>query len=181
MRRRLGSLVITTAALFGAAVFVTACLPMPPGGGGGTTTTTQPHPVTTTTLKAGEPIGPHQHYDGIVNGQATKPVIYVVCPGPAAGGTGPPAAGQTVAVHQVASGGGDTGSSAHEIWAQFGKDLFHVVAFQNYDTPGEIPTTLQLPCQGTGVVDFTTCFGTLPCAADAVDDLVTVTFENIAV
>jgi len=149
-----------------AAVLLGACLPVtPPGGGGG-----------------GAPIGPHQHYVGVVNGSTTKAVIDVVCPGPAGGNrTGPPAANQTVAVHQVASGGGDTGSVAHELWAQFPKDLLHLVAFHTYDTPGTIPASLRLPCSGTGIIDFTTCFGTLPCATDAVDDLVPVTFVNIAV
>jgi hypothetical protein len=166
----------------------TQCGPAPGGGGGSTTTTTattsttQPIPVTTTTtIKVGEPIGPEQHYLGLVNGTNTKATISVVCPGPAAARTGPPAGGQTVAVTQVAAGGGDTGSMGHEIWTQFGTDQLHVVAFANYDTPATIPTTLQLPCEGTGTVDFTTCFGTLPCAADAVDNVVTVTFVNIAV
>jgi hypothetical protein len=67
-----------------------------------------------------------------------------------------------------------------EVWTQFGSDQFHVVAFTSYDTPATIPTTLQLPCEGTGTVDFTTCFGTLPCAVDAIDNIVTVTFVNIA-
>ena len=127
-----------------------------------------------------ESIGPEQHYLGLVNGKNAKATIMVVCPGPAAGGTGPPAGNQTVAVTQVATGGGNTGSMGHEVWTQFGADRFHVVAFANYDTPATIPTTLQLPCQGTGLVDFTTCFGTMPCAADSVDNIVTVTFVNIA-
>jgi hypothetical protein len=135
----------------------------------------------TTTVPAGASIEPNQHFVGLVNGKNGAAVIEVVCPGPAAlGRTGPPAGNQMVAAHHVASGGGDTGSVAHELWAQFGKDLFHVVAFSTYDTPGTIPNILQLPCQGTGTVAFTSCFGTLPCASSAVDDIVTVTFVNIA-
>jgi hypothetical protein len=140
-----------------------------------------PSSVTTTTIKVGDPIEPEQHYLGLVNGTNAKATIYVVCPGPAAGRTGPPAGNQTVAVTQVATGGGDTGSIAHEVWTQFATDPLHVVSFATYDTPATIPTTLQLPCEGTGTVDFTTCFDTLPCAVDAVDNIVTVTFVNIAV
>jgi hypothetical protein len=125
-------------------------------------------------------IGPNQHYKGLVNGEHTGAVIYVVCPGPAIGQTGPPAGNQTVAVRRARSGGGYTGSFAHEIWAQFGSDQLHVVGFTHYNVAEPIPTELRLPCQGTGTVTFTTCFGTMPCAADATADTVTVTFENIA-
>ena len=127
-------------------------------------------------------IRPHQHYIGLVNDTHTNAAIYVVCPGPADGTrTGPPAGNQSVSVERVASGGGYTGSIAREIWAQFNKDYFNVVGFTTYRTPQPIPTSLQLPCSGTGTVTFTTCFGTLPCAADAKDDVVPVTFVNLAV
>jgi len=182
MRSRYGVTAATAVGILAAAMGLSACISMPvPASGGGTTTNTTAGSVTTTTMPTGARIGPHQHFVGLVNGKNSAAVVNVVCPGPAAGGrTGPPVSGQTVAVRQVASGGGDTGSVAQRLWAQFGKDLFHVVAFTNYDAPGTIPTTLQLPCQGTGTIAFTTCFGTLPCAADAVDDIVTVTFVNIA-
>ena len=128
------------------------------------------------------PIGPGQHFVGLVNNKHVGAVIYVVCPGPAGGNrTGPPAGNQTVKVVRVASGGGYTGSSAHEIWAEFNKDAIHVVGFTTYNTPKAIPTSLQLPCSGTGTVTFTTCFGSLPCAANAKNNVVPVTFENIAV
>ena len=127
-------------------------------------------------------IKPNQHYIGLVNDTHTNAVIYVICPGPADGTrTGPPAGNQTVSVKRVASGGGYTGSLAHGIWAQFNKDSSNVVGFSTYRTPQQIPPSLQLPCSGTGTVTFTTCFGTLPCAADAKDDVVPVTFVNLAV
>jgi hypothetical protein len=85
-----------------------------------------------------------------------------------------------VSVKRVASGDGYTGSLAHEIWAQFNTDDFNVVGFTGYRTPQPIPTSLQLPGGGTGTVTFTTCFGTLLCAVDAKDDVVPVTFVNIA-
>jgi hypothetical protein len=126
------------------------------------------------------PIRPHQHYVGLVNAKHVGAVIYVVCPGPATGQSGPPAGNQTVAVRKVLSGGGYTGSFAREIWAQFGRDEFHVVAFTAYNVAKPIPTSLRVPCQGTGTVTFTTCFGTLPCAANSKANTVPVTFENIA-
>jgi len=128
------------------------------------------------------PIGPNQHYLGLVNNKHVGAVIYVICPGPPGGNrTGPPAGNQTVKVVRVTSGGGYTGSSAHEIWAEFDKDSLHLVAFTSYNTAKAIPTSLQLPCSGTGTVRFTTCPGTLPCRANAKDDVVPVTFENPAV
>jgi hypothetical protein len=126
------------------------------------------------------PVGPRQHYIGLVNAEHTGAIIYVVCPGPASR-SGPPAGGQTVAVRKVLSGGGYTGSFAHEIWARFGNDQVHVVGFTAYNVDKPIPTSLRLPCQGTGSVTFTTCSGTQPCAANSKPDTVTVTFENIAV
>jgi hypothetical protein len=125
------------------------------------------------------PIKPNQHFIGLVNNKHVGAVIYVFCPGPP-GGTGPPAGNQTVKVVRVSSGGGYTGSSAHEIWAEFNKDAVNVVGFTTYNTAKAVPTGLRLPCSGTGTVTFTTCFGTLPCTADAKDNVVPVTFENIA-
>ena len=186
MNKRGLQVAATAAAILAFAVVVSACLPVvPPGSGGGTTTTTLPM-VTTTTIPAGAPIGPDEHFVGLVNGvdgttASAKPVITVVCPGPAtADRTGPPVAGQTVDVHQVTSGGGNTGSLAPALWAVFPNDLLHVVGFTRYDTPANIPTTVQLPCEGTGTVTFTSCFGPVACAADAIDYTVTVTFINIA-
>jgi hypothetical protein len=133
-----------------------------------------------TPAAATTPIRPNQHYIGLVNAEHTGAVIYVVCPGPASGQTGPPAGGQTVAVRKVLSGGGYTGSFAREIWAQFGNDQVNVVGFTAYDVAKPIPTALRFPCQGAETVTFTTCFGTVPCAANSKPDTVTVTFENIA-
>src|ERR1700704_216141 len=86
------------------------------------------------------PIGPNQHFVGLVNNRHADAVIYVICPGPAGGDrTGPPAGNQTVKVVRVASGGGYTGSSAHKIWAEFNKDAIHVVGFTRYNTAKAIP------------------------------------------
>ena len=131
---------------------------------------------------ASQSVGPNQHYLGLVNGKNAGAVIEVVCPGPAGlNRTGPPVGGQTVGVVRAASGGGFTGSLAHVIWAEFNQSQANAVGFATYRTPKPISTTLQLPCGGTGTVTFTTCFGTLPCASNARDDVVLVTFLNIAV
>jgi len=131
---------------------------------------------------AGPAIGPNQHYLGSVNGKHADAVIRVVCPGPAGGTrTGPPTANQTVRVTRVRAGGGYTGAQGHKVWAEFGNDKMHVVGFARYGVTHPIPTTLRLPCQGKGTVRFTTCFGTLPCSSTAKDDVVRVTFVNVAV
>jgi hypothetical protein len=71
------------------------------------------------------------------------------------------------------------GWRVHRIVGQ--PDAIHVVGFTTYNTAKAIPTSLQLPCSGKGTVTFTTCFGTVPCAANARNDVVPVTFENLAV
>lgn len=137
--------------------------------------------TSTSAAGAATPIRPHQHYIGLINRRHVNATIYVVCPGPATlNRTGPPAGNQTVSVVRVLTGSGDTGSLGHTIWAEFNGDLTHVAHFTHYNTPASIPTSLQLPCQGTGTVTFTTCFGTLPCTVDARDDVVPVSFINIA-
>jgi hypothetical protein len=184
MRMRSSVAASLSLAMFAAALLAGACVRLPPSGGGGTSTTTASTTTSSTTAVpgGGAAIGPNQRFVGLVNGTNQGAVVYVVCGGPIlAGSTGPPAGGQTVEVRQVASGGGNTGSIANGLWAEFGADLFHSVAFTSYDAPGSIPGSLRLPCEGTGTIGFTSCFGTRPCAADAVDDVVTVTFVNIAV
>ena len=138
--------------------------------------------VATPAAASTSPIRPNQHYIGLVNGKHAGAVIYVACPGPIfPGRTGAVVGNQTVAVRHVRRGVGYTGSFAQRIWAQFGSDAIHVVGFTSYNVAEPIPTSLQLPCQGTGTVTFTTCFGTLPCAADTRPAVVPVTFLNIAV
>src|SRR5438128_10599232 len=79
------------------------------------------------------PIRPNQHYIGLVNGKHVGAVIYVVCPGPEGGDrTGPPAGNQHAKVVRVASSGGYTGSSAHELRAEVNKHGLHVVGITTY-------------------------------------------------
>ena len=87
----------------------------------------------------------------------------MVCPGPVGGptSTGHPIAGQSVEVFLVlppiTPALGYTGSSAHEIDAYFGplsSAANPPVRLTGYFVKFAIPTTLNLPCGGTGVVDF---------------------------
>lgn len=125
-------------------------------------------------------VGPDRSFVGVVNGSSDKPTINVVCPGPA-GGTaarGAPASGQSVAVRvsPALSGPGFTGSTATRIVAVFNDDRSMTVTFRHYDHPKSIPTSLRLPCGGTGVVRFVP----RPKNASRQIDRVRVTYANIA-
>ena len=133
------------------------------------------------------PIGQNQHFLGLVNGSNNDPVVYVVCPGPiTAGRTGPVAGGQTMSVAEVANGVGFT-SIFSSVNAWFvppstvppfpGPPQLH---FTEYGVPQTIPTSFQVPCGGTGQVDFSSCPYLAPCAYGWVPDLVNVRFIDIA-
>jgi hypothetical protein len=112
------------------------------------------------------PIGPGQFFTGLVNGNGTSTgtaepaVIKMVCPGPiVAGETGHPLAGQTVAAlpASVSSGtvAGYTGSAADRIDVDFGVPATTApVTLTDWAVPAAIPTSLLLPCSGTGTVAF---------------------------
>lgn len=121
-------------------------------------------------------IGPNQHFIGLVNGKHAGAVIYVVCAGPA-GGTGPVAGGQTVAVKRVRSGGGDTGAGGGVVYARITPSS--IVEMRRYGQSESIPSSTQVPCQGTGVVTFSTCPLPQPCGAGAKVDSVPVEYVNL--
>lgn len=109
-------------------------------------------------------IGPRQYFAGSVNGSLGTPkpaIIKVVCPGPA-GVSGHPLSGQTVEVGLAIStvpNAGYTGKRATSIAAFFGAQPPvptgpGQVTFTRYRVPQAIPTSLMLPCSGTGVVTF---------------------------
>ena len=116
------------------------------------------------------PVGPKQYFTGVINGKAgntTTPItIKMACFGPIRPGeTGHPLGGQTLAVHQLfppASGSlGYTGNDAAigvfftappPAAAQPGATT---PVFTRYDRPQPLPTSLTLPCAGTGTVWFT--------------------------
>ncbi|MCO5993185.1 hypothetical protein [Actinoallomurus rhizosphaericola] len=128
------------------------------------------------------PIGPDQGFHGLVNGAHDKAVIKMVCPGPAyPDQTGHPVAGQTLAVAPGAvstKGGGYTGSLGTSVAVALSAvSTGEPIVFHAYNVPQDIPTSISLPCYGTGTIRFVP----LPTSGTAVPDDVTVTFVNIAV
>ncbi|RCG31573.1 hypothetical protein DQ384_08345 [Sphaerisporangium album] len=107
------------------------------------------------------PIGPNQYFSGLVNGQSTSAIIRMACFGPVRPGqTGHPMAGQTAGVRPApsssTSGVGYTGSAATAIGVAFrnASSATPPIVLRYYGVAAEIPTTLTLPCYGSGVVEF---------------------------
>lgn len=108
----------------------------------------------------------HQYFAGSVNGSLGTPVpavVKVVCPGPATPGQrGHPLAGQTVEVGltlPAVSNPGYTGKDGRTIGVFFGPPPPGAagpgqVRFTRYLVSKPIPTSLELPCGGTGTVTF---------------------------
>lgn len=137
---------------------------------------------------SGAHVGPRQYFTATVNGMTgeTAPVVIkMVCAGPSA--TGHPLAGQTVAVHEIfaPSGGttalGYTGRRATSIGVFFGPPpaISSTTAYINITRYGSkaIPTTLTLPCSGSGQATFVP----LPLNPSEHSIAVPVTFGNITV
>ncbi|MGZ4688706.1 MAG: hypothetical protein ACXVJW_08745 [Acidimicrobiia bacterium] len=134
---------------------------------------------------AHQPIGPNQHFAGRVNGTRTSAVIKTVCAGPIwAGRTGPIAGGQTLSVVRKRRGHGSTGLFT-QVYAWFVPQSATTTSpgqlkFTSYNAPQAIPTSIAVPCDGTGQVEFSSCPYLAPCAYGWVPDYVTVQFVNIA-
>jgi hypothetical protein len=129
-------------------------------------------------------VGPDQSFVGLVNGHATDATVDVVCPGPAATGrTGHPTSGQTLGVQSpppAAATSGFTGTKARSIAAVFVSKVavasqVSAVSFTQYGTE-PLPTTLLLPCSGTGTV----VFSARPTSKSARTSRVMVSFANLA-
>jgi hypothetical protein len=127
------------------------------------------------TAGAAHRVGPHQFFTGVINGEdgnTTVPIpIEMACFGPVTPGeTGHPMGGQTLAVHQLfppsmAGTLGETGDDS-SISVFFGApppapipgtsspSVGKRVSFTRYDKAKELPTSLTLPCGGTGTVWF---------------------------
>lgn len=113
----------------------------------------------------GSRVAPRQHFTAEVNGasgESHPAVIRMACFGPIRPGeTGHPMGGQTVAVERVppsTPGSGYTGDRANSIGAFFGAPPpgaanSSYVRFAEYGTKA-IPTSLELPCSGSGKVSF---------------------------
>jgi hypothetical protein len=142
--------------------------------------------VTGVPAGAQPPIGPNQHFSGLVDGTRTSAIVYTVCGGPAwAGRVGPVAGGQTLAVTKARTGHGQTGPFT-QIYAWFvpqsgGPTTAPTqLKFTSYRAPQPIPSSVQVPCDGTGMVEFSSCPYLAPCAFGWIPDYVTVQFVNIA-
>jgi hypothetical protein len=111
-------------------------------------------------------VGPKQYFTGVINGKdgnTTIPIkIKMACTGTLQ--TGHPRAGQTLAVHQLfppaSSSLGYTGKDSM-IGVFFaapppgaGQANAMTRMFTRYDRPQPLPTSLTLPCAGTGTVWF---------------------------
>jgi hypothetical protein len=114
-------------------------------------------------------VGPKQYFTGVVNGidgNTANPItINMVCGGPAS--SGHPAAGQTLAVHELfpPSPTGSLGYTGNDkkIGVFFkappaarsrARKSSSTPTFVRYDKPVALPTSLTLPCSGTGTVWF---------------------------
>jgi len=134
--------------------------------------------------RAGQPVRPHQHFIGLVNGSNFMPVVHTVCAGPGTPGrTGPVAGGQTLAVARVARGHGYTGPLS-QVYAWFAPDASgpppQTVLLTDYGTEHAVPASVRVPCDGRGEVHFSPCPYLAPCVAGWVPDVVAVRFVNIA-
>jgi hypothetical protein len=112
-------------------------------------------------------VGPDQAFRALVNGHSGYPApvtINMACFGPSQPGqTGHPTAGQSVTVllgAATVSQAGFTGPNATSIGVFFGppppasRSGAGPVTFTRYGVPKAIPTSLVLPCSGTGRVTF---------------------------
>lgn len=113
------------------------------------------------------PVGPHQYFYGQVFGSTNSTaqnVIDVACAGPAA--VGHPFPGQSVEIQQLAvpvptTPPGYTGNFGAEvnadlIWSRGTVTMVTPIAtFTSYGVKLPIPTSITVPCDGSGVMSFT--------------------------
>ncbi|GAA1531800.1 hypothetical protein GCM10009827_056890 [Dactylosporangium maewongense] len=125
------------------------------------------------------PIAPNNPFVGLVNDQTPNATIRMACFGPVhIGQTGHPMDGQTVKVLPVTgpttSQAGYTGSAANSVLVSFGpaSSTTSPIVLRTWAVSAKIPTTLVLPCYGTGTVTF----APYPTSATARSATVQVTF-----
>ena len=126
-------------------------------------------------------IAPNQIFAGLVNGKFSDAIVKVACPLPIRPGeTGRALRGQSlevVAPPVIAQQFGDTGAKGTSVVAQVSppSSVTSGVRFTRYGVKKEFPTTVPVPCSGTGVVSFTP----LPGSRTARTATATVTYANI--
>jgi hypothetical protein len=105
------------------------------------------------------PIGPNEYFSGFINNHPPgKAVITVICPGPV--NTGHPASGQKIEVKTAQPTStfdtGFTGSAGTKITAALAPSATTTIlaSFTSYFVPKNIPTSITVPCSGTGKVVF---------------------------
>jgi len=123
-------------------------------------------------------VGPHQWFVGEVNGTSNDATVNVVCPGPSTMGRALP--GQTLAVSPslvILQNSGNTGAKGRKIVALIGPAVSTAasVVFTKYNSPQPFPTTVPVPCSGTGTVSFVP----LPGSPGAKTGTVSVSYVNI--
>ena len=130
------------------------------------------------------PIGHRQHFEGMVNGHTPRAHINVICGGPAT--TGHPGRGQTVRVVRVIPPftryQGFTGSAANRIaarltWPTATGSPLRIASFTSYGVNMPIPTSIKVPCSGTGTMVFVP----LPGSTSARRAIVHVSFQSLGV
>ena len=131
--------------------------------------------VTVSGVASGQPanilVGPKEHFTAQVNGHSKRAVVAVVCSMPLqTGETGYPLAGQSVGLEL--GGAGRTGSLATSIVTTFTPTA--TVTFTQYETQS-LPSTLVLPCAGSGTVTF----APEPTSSTARSASVTVTYASV--
>jgi len=130
-------------------------------------------------------IGPGEHFVGLVNKHTANAIILMACGPPLSPNeTGHPLGGQTIAVEPpptTAGSTGFTGTRGRSITAGFvlakpEPATNGPVTFSHYGSEA-IPTSLVLPCSGSGLA----VFSPQPTSKTAQDAEVSVTFANITV
>lgn len=108
------------------------------------------------------PIGPNNYFVGLVNNTTGPATVQMACVGPVVPGqTGHPLAGQTVKALPVtpptSTITGYTGTAATAIAVTFATpaSVGTPIVLHDWAVSAPIPTTLVLPCSGTGLVTFT--------------------------
>jgi hypothetical protein len=127
-------------------------------------------------------VGPGQAFVGRVNGSFSDATVTVICPGPG-GHKGHPMSGQKLEVippPPVAFGVkvsvGTTGTAGRRIVARFSKDPSVATSIGQFSVNMPIPTSLLLPCGGSGKV----VFRPVPTSPTARPSVVSVRFVNPA-
>ena len=103
------------------------------------------------------PVIPNVEFGGLVNSQSSPATVQMACFGALSPGQkGHPMGGQTVEVFrpEALKVTGYTGSAANEIVARFGDDRSTAMVLTQFGQQVAIPTSLLLPCAGSGKVFF---------------------------